>query len=143
MDERGIVLRTVDEERASLISSDGRLRLRLKADTFDASHQVMIQSLGADARVDTPIGEVISGPYAITISPDDRWRRDAVLTFRLPSSEIPEDVPDEWIGSLAVIEFEPGSGDWHEHRSTGRADPAFVSTRIDHQGVYAMVRRFG
>jgi hypothetical protein len=140
MDEKGAVLYRVDEP-ISCRSSDGRLKLRLQADTFDAPHQVMVESPGADSPVDTPIGEVVSGPYRLAIAPDDRLGREAALTFRLPSAELPARDLDESIGSLVILELESRSGDWQECNSTGNADPAFVSTRINHSGTYALVQR--
>jgi hypothetical protein len=140
VDEHGVVSFMVDDEWASVWSSDGRLKLRLQARTFDTLHQVLIESPGADSPINTPIGELLSGPYRISIAPDDRWDQDAAVLFRLPSPEVPERNRDEWIASLVVAELEPRSGEWHEHRSTGSSDPAVVSTRIDHSGTYALVR---
>lgn len=141
VDERGVAFGAIDDEPTTFESSDGRLKVRLQADTFDAAHQIMIESPGADAPTDTPLGEIVSGPYRVTCTPNDAWAQDATLLFRLPSVEVPTQDPDGWVSSLVVAELPHPDGKWCEHGSAGCINPVFVSALVDHAGTFALVHK--
>ena len=142
--ERRIVTGMVDDEPVTLRSAEAGCRLQIQPVTFDRPRQVLIAEPAPDAPTETEWGELVAGPYDVMVEPDETWNRAATLTFRLPSAELPSaESPDPdveaWMARLQLIEQRPGTENWQVLVSTYHAEPAFVTTRIDHGGTYALV----
>jgi hypothetical protein len=143
--ERRIVTRMVeDDEPVMLRSADAGCRLQIGPGTFDRPRQVLIAEPAPDAPAEIEAGQVVAGPYDVLVEPDEPWSRAATLTFRLPSAELPStDAPDSdvagWMARLRVVEQLPGAQQWQVLPSTYGVEPAFVTTRLDHSGTFALV----
>jgi hypothetical protein len=142
VDEWGITLARTDEEATPyMTSSDGQLKLRLRPGTFSEPCQLAIESPSATAPLDTPLGPIIVGPYAVSSFPEVRWARPAKLVFRPPVEELADPGDPAGTSPFAIVERDHHSGDWRDCGDVEVIAGTQFAAQVSGSGRYALVRR--
>jgi hypothetical protein len=123
------------DERSVVESGDGRLRVVLPPGSPAEPDVVEVAQI-FPARQPQRVGELVSGPYAITVSSATSAEARALLHFRIPSSEVSS------YEGLQAIRIEP-DGVVRDVPSSIQEEPFVVTAKVDQLGTYALVARTG